>query len=112
VRVALWVPPVLLAALLIAGPVSASGGTPAAAPHHAVAARADAAARRLRPVDQDPSSCAVVIAALSGAGKPVGPGTCLAPAVPSAVPGAGVDSTAATNTQVVTQSIGLEVRPG
>jgi hypothetical protein len=110
-RSALWIPPALLVALLVAGPVAASSGTPAAA--HPAAAPVAGKPPTLRPQNQDPSSCPVVIAALSATGTPVGPATCLAPATRSASPtGAGVDAGAGSNTQVVSQSIGLEVRPG
>lgn len=107
-----WIPPALLGAMLVAGPVSASGGTPAvvaAAAHQRAGPALTAGAATASP-------CAVVISPLpriqsaGPAGAPDGSGSCLAPADPSA-PRDGATSIA-PNTQAVTQSIGLEVRPG
>ena len=112
-RAILWIPPGLLAAMLIAGPVTASGGAPTALPgslpHGAHASTAAAAPHA------GASPCAVVVLPLPSpatgpTGAVEGAGTCLAPTPPSA-PSAGAASIDPT-TQTVTQSIGMEVRAG
>ncbi len=110
-RATLWIPPLLLGAMLVAGPVSASIGWPAAsgAPHHRVAPAAG-------PHGASVTSCAATIQPLPAvatggpAGAPQGAGTCLEPAPPSATPAAA--ASIASGAQVVTQSMGMEVRPG
>jgi hypothetical protein len=117
VGVALWIPPALLVAMFIAGPVSASGGGPVtvAAAHvprgHAVAGTGSKSAAVA-------SSCAVVVLPLPSAptagptGAPQGPGSCLAAANPLAPRPAAATTVQTGQSQAVTQSIGLEVRAG
>jgi hypothetical protein len=109
---ALWLPPAALGAVLIAGPMSASGGAPTAvgAPHASVAHEHAGAATA-------PAPCAVVLQPLptsQATGQPVmaaGPGTCLAPAKPSTPSNAGA-IVGSDNQAVVTQSVGVSVQAG
>jgi hypothetical protein len=109
---ALWIPPATLGAMLIAGPVSASDGAPTTAPHVSVPPVNVVAAT---PTGSAP--CAVVLQplpTLQTGGQPImpaGPGTCLAPAKPSAPSGAGA-VVGSDNQAVVTQSIGVSVQAG
>jgi hypothetical protein len=115
-RGALWMPPAVLGAMLIAGPVSASNGVSGGVPamrssvlHGSTAVTAGATSGL--------SPCAVVLQPLPAAHTsgqqevPDGPGSCLAPAKPSA-PSDGTAVTESDNQSVVTQSIGVAVRAG
>jgi hypothetical protein len=109
----LWLPPALLVALLIAGPVSAARSAPSATAGRAAVTHVPAA---VRAVGTNPADCPVVAMPLTTtedagpAGAPEGPGTCLAPAPRVAPPADG--TVVDPNAQAVTQSIGLAVRPG
>jgi hypothetical protein len=104
----LLLPPTLLVALLIAGPVSASGGpTPTVAAAHVHSASTSRTAVR-GATARDASSCAVVVYPLSA--DPTGEGQCAMPTDPRAEPSPAASSD--PNTQAVTQSIGMEVRAG